>query len=623
MNKTIENKITAAGSSDLPEPVGGASFIVYDGAGLGLPRSSPSDDPRRESESPNKKELQHSRLNFFSQMQRCNSVSGQKKRKVIDTSLNESLQDAINLVEDPIAFTIREPIKTLTNLCRNLGKVVEANNNTKKEIKDITERIKRQIDALNTDTAKKWLKEHKFQKPEIPKYNVDTQVNIKVGLKDQETQTKVWNVNNETISLECIENFEDWQKVKLREIPANKYRNTEVKIGNPLDTKDVVTKVVIVEPNDKEMQQSIQRLYKDRYPAIMPPNRKELQTMEIETTVKIDGETNTALQKIIRAEYDGTEKGIWDKIIQIKNIVKDENWVAFHHVNSMELNTFQKMLEVVFHQTQTQVVIYTTNKKKLESHKPALLIKPEKSTYAMILDKKGEDAKTILKTIKQKLTNSEEANTIQSIRETKNKKLIIITNKNSEEFQKLKQKITNDLPDIHVSKAGENRNRENIFIRGLEPDACKEEVLEVLKTKLGNLQQKEVIVSELRPNQNGTKSVTITVDKEDADKIMENELRIGLSTCSTERDLHIKRCYKCWAIDHIAKNCLGPDRRNSCHKCGKEGHRASDCNEASYCVLCQETGHQTGRGKCKTFRRAMSRTRRQQSTTVEAKDKIN
>lgn len=570
-----------------------------------------------ESPKAKKEELKHSRLNFFSQAQRCNSMSGHKKRKTLDSSLDESFQEVLNVVPDPTAFTINDSVKMLTSLCRNLEKVVEANNNTKKEIKDITERMKRQVDTLNTESVKEWFKTHKYFKPEIPVYDVDTQVNLKANMKDNETQTNTWTINKDTIVLEVVENFEDWQNIKDKKFPEEIFINTETKIGSPLNTKDIVTKIVIVEPTDKEMSQSIQKIYKDKYPALVTPTNKEIQILEIETIVTIDGQKSNIKEKIIKTEYDGSEKGIWNKLVKIKDNTKEDEWIALHHVNCMDLDMFQKMVETIFHKTTTRAVIYTTKGKTLENKKPAITHKPERSTYAMILDKKGEDAVKIMKTIKQKLMNTEEAKIIQSIRETKNKKLIIITNRDSEKFRNLHQKINNDVPEIQITQLGEKRNKENIFIRGLEPDANKEDVITALAAKIENFKQKEITVSDLRPNQNGTKSITITLDKEDAEMITESELKIGLVTCSTERDLNIKRCYRCWALDHIAAKCTGPDRRNSCLKCGKEGHRAKECSEENFCVLCQEVGHQTSKGKCKTLRKEMSRTRRQQSKTVE------
>ena len=66
--------------------------------------------------------LANSRLNVLSKLQRCNSVSEvrQKKRKVMDTSLEGEKMDPYKRRESAEAFTLREAKESIVNLSKEL-----------------------------------------------------------------------------------------------------------------------------------------------------------------------------------------------------------------------------------------------------------------------------------------------------------------------------------------------------------------------------------------------------------------------------------------------------------------------------------------------------------------------
>ena len=52
------------------------------------------------------------------------------------------------------------------------------------------------------------------------------------------------------------------------------------------------------------------------------------------------------------------------------------------------------------------------------------------------------------------------------------------------------------------------------------------------------------------------------VKQEVAEKILQDgRLTVGILSCPVEKNIKMKKCYRCWAYDHIAVSCQRPDRR--------------------------------------------------------------
>ncbi|KAG5879867.1 hypothetical protein JTB14_036701 [Gonioctena quinquepunctata] len=73
-------------------------------------------------------------------------------------------------------------------------------------------------------------------------------------------------------------------------------KNTKIEIGNPLYMEENTVEVVMVEPEDKDMHNSIQRLHKERYP-VLANLKGELEM--IKQTTRIRGQPIQDNRKII------------------------------------------------------------------------------------------------------------------------------------------------------------------------------------------------------------------------------------------------------------------------------------------------------------------------------------
>ncbi|XP_037959272.1 uncharacterized protein LOC119688676 [Teleopsis dalmanni] len=105
----------------------------------------------------------------------------------------------------------------------------------------------------------------------------------------------------------------------------------------------------------------------------------------------------------------------------------------------------------------------------------------------------------------------------------------------------------------------------------------------------------------------GTQSAYVSLPADDAKKLLAlGHIKVGWVRCRITEVISPKRCYKCWAYDHIAAACKAPDRTKLCRRCGKEGHQAANCTNTEKCVLC-EGPHAAGSAKCPRYQEAVHR----------------
>lgn len=177
------------------------------------------------------------------------------------------------------------------------------------------------------------------------------------------------------------------------------YQRTETTNGSPLQTKDHVIKVVIIEPTDQQMNKSIQRAYRERYPELATATG-DFAVLEQTTYIRHMNNREKVMRKLVKLEYDGSTQDLWDKILQLKEEVVSAEWVALHHVDILTVTQFRKMVELAFMDTEVKIIIYTNRDTKETEQKKS---PKERKTYAIVVDQGEEEYRALLQKNKKLL----------------------------------------------------------------------------------------------------------------------------------------------------------------------------------------------------------------------------
>lgn len=582
----------------------------------------------------------HSRLNLFSKLKRCDSLSAPRKRKVGETSFNDSFVGITNKKQNPTAYVISEAIDSMVSQVQTLKIRIQENPNTLRAIKEIAAKMGRNAETLSRSSSKEWIEKHLWEDPEIPKYEVDTQTppispqrgsgegsenrtieaeweRIKEKQKEldrreqnirhREERLRVWEKNNIIDTVKGIETLQQWREIASRQWSQTAFITTEIKVGNPILSKDEVIKVILVDKEDLGMETNIQRMYRDRFPELLEITN-DFEALEQQT--KRYGEDEViSTRKIFKITHDGTEEDTWGKLRRLRDETKEAKWVALHKVSHLPLDRLRKMAECIFCGGDTRVVIYTdrvggelANKRQRPGS--------ARETYALVVDAKRENYRDTLIMVKNSIKEDAATGAVKSIKSTREGKVLITVEKDKDKLEQIENLIKAKSGELKIRKIGEKAN-EALHLRGMDADTKIEEIKAAIDGCLEATERGSYTLSAIRPNARDTLAITIATSKAVAEKLDKlRTVRVGMVDCSINRRINIKRCQKCWEYGHSVSACTGVDRSKHCFKCGDAEHTAQDCRKEEWCPLCDK-GHRAGSGTCALFKRALSQARRE------------
>ncbi|XP_066261185.1 uncharacterized protein [Euwallacea similis] len=563
-----------------------------------------------------KRSMQQNGEHLSSRRTRRNSTNGEigKKKEKLDTFMNEEKAEKNRMT--PAVIILKEALEKIKLLSKELEGKIE--NNTHREVKDISKKLSRQAEILNREIVTTWLQQQEHEKEGKRTHDAEIQTEnegkITNGGKCQKCQKEN---EEEIVTAEGIANYEQFRIVGEMKWKETAYRNTEVKVGNPLDTNMSVVKVVMVEAEDKNMEKGIQALYKRRHPELLE-GEEEYEVIEQIYNFKTKTREKKRGQKIIRIQLNKDEGALWENLVKLKKETINEESIAMHHVNGMNTTKLRRMIETVFCGTKVKIVIYTTTQRQeLDGRdnigkelgpvgKDATRLN-KKKTYALIVEgQQGEDIKEKINKIKESVKNKDGNREIQGLRTTKEGKILVTLGRQAECAKEIGKVIENHT-NARVRIMGPNMKKTTIHIRGMDATSNREEVLEAIGERLGGLREDEYNLGQMRKNLSDTQAVTLKMTEGKAAKLLEHPyIRVGYVRCRMEKRIEIGRCYKCWGLDDKISDCRGKDRSRCCFKYGEEGHRQTECQGEERCSLCNVVGHRTGKSKCEAFRKALS-----------------
>ncbi|XP_044316453.1 uncharacterized protein LOC123037863 [Drosophila rhopaloa] len=213
------------------------------------------------------------------------------------------------------------------------------------------------------------------------------------------------------------------------------------------------------------------------------------------------------------------------------------------------------------------------SKVRSRSRPEAVLVKPAE----------GRSYAEVLRELRENLKPDETDTAIRSVRKTKSGDLLLELAKGSKS-EKLCESIKHTLKENATVRT--IRPLSKLEIRDLDSLTNEEEVITAIKFIIGE-QSQEVKVRLTGANNSEQKRAFVILPTEEAAKILkEPRIKIGWTRCRVKRCIEVTRCFRCFGVGHLQRDCSGPDRRDLCIRCGETGHKMRNCTKTPKCCLC-------------------------------------
>ena len=147
-------------------------------------------------------------------------------------------------------------------------------------------------------------------------------------------------------------------------------------------------------------------------------------------------------------------------------------------------------------------------------------------------------------------------------------------------------------------------------IRDLDESTTTADVRAALEARL-EMNIDEAVIKSIRKAYGSTQTAVLRLPMEVARKLSETgKLRVGWVNCRIREKTEVRKCYRCWAFGHLARDCTGTDRTKCCLRCGEGGHKRATCKSAeARCVVCSDNAkrnHPTGSFGCPAYQAAVN-----------------
>jgi len=508
--------------------------------------------------------------------------------------------------------------ETLTSNIKAALDLVNEHSNTKKEIKRAIRNLNIQIEEINRirasqakhDSPSRDEKDAKRPRDERTVHRIPiAPMKDKMGMQQRSCGTQTENNNSNTDNISALESvlhgqieFDHIKNILNKELPAELYKVTEVKMEKVINTPLNGNVILYVHPTKDAKSRLLNKMTKNITGAADSCANMEVNVpvyIKHRSTTWLKGEqyeTNCSL--CVVPVDDECERDIFEVTKVVKqNFPKSTEKNEIRVLASEYLCTTGK-IDRVYIRNVLEAIYHKDDIKIIMAEPPGKLFQKDKANSAetsKIIIKGDKSYAEKVKHMKEKVTPEQLGIRVTNIKKTARGDLMMIVRGRGAEINDLTHQLGKEIGSTNIVPIGRGAI---IRLSDVEITAKTEDILEALKL---NTMNPEIIT--IRDDGRGGQTVLVRVNKEDAAKLVHiGKIRIGWGVAKVRLKVDPKRCMKCLAFGHTAKECTGQDRKGNCFKCGEKAHKAVDCVAEEYCMSCNKRGHRADRAKCPIYR---------------------
>ena len=187
-----------------------------------------------------------------------------------------------------------------------------------------------------------------------------------------------------------------------------------------------------------------------------------------------------------------------------------------------------------------------------------------------------------LRELKKHVNPNELCATVQRIRETHSKDLLVELKWST----KSRGRLETAFKEAVVAR-GTVRHlipRIDVEIADLEPTIEAEDVEDAVRSFFDQEPKLELRVSLSKRPYRGNWKAYVLLEEARVLKLLKGaHIKIGWVSCRVRRKKEVNQCFGCLGFGHIMADCRAPDRSRFCWRYGEEGHVAGSCTRKPRC----------------------------------------
>lgn len=521
------------------------------------------------------------------------------------------------------------------NLCTS----VKESSNTKKEIRDISAKLRALVSRLVTytkeipKTASASLIDLDLTESDNKKARISTSSSIgselyqsttnlaKPEMVDASVQTDYVNIKpakkeklKKQIDVQSLLDAEmdekDLESLVLEAWPGSVYQRTMTEKVDIVDLSREECRTIFIGAGTPEVSDCLQphprinEMLQGRF-----LTHGETALVRTSDSLVKGGETITSSFSTNFFALDSALEGaqlvttVWNMIKEIELV---ENMVFGTTVPSFEV-PLRKLLEIKGRKDKKEIRVCVNKIDRIKTDKKdwkAAKRKKKKVESIVVTPADGANYADVVKLMKRQVDPEKCGVNVRKVQPTKKGEILIkLVGKSSDGIEKFKKEIDGS---EGFKKSELLQDKETVVLRDVDENISAEDVVEAVEKKLGGNVSVHVNLSE-RTNHAGNKLAFVTVPKACVDSLLQNRrLYVGWSSCRLERKILLLKCFKCLGFGHKANACKSAEKRAAlCYKCSGEGHVAKDCKNELKCYVCNTPGHRADSMNCPDYRKKM------------------